>query len=149
MRNNTIIPAIKAPVVSPVLTLVNPNRSPSSIYPKSSKPWGFYPATYPLGLHTKASQSSFKMKARVISKSSTSTLFIAMMNTVKIRRNILLTLDCAQPIGAFDRLILSVVQADHPDTTKDQLRRELDYLGERDLIKVEHRQDGRLFCKRI
>ena len=70
-----------------------------------------------------------------------------MVNTVKMRRNILLTLDCAKPIGAFDRLILSVIQADQPDTTKEELRRELDYLAGRDLIKAEQRQDGRWFCQ--
>jgi hypothetical protein len=80
-------------------------------------------------------------------KGSTSTLFIAMINTIKIRRNILLTLDCAQPIGSFDRLILSVVQADQPDTTKEELCRELEYLAWRDLIKVARHHDGRWFCQ--
>lgn len=65
----------------------------------------------------------------------------------KIFRDILLVLKYAHPIGAFDSLILSVIQSEHPNTTQDRMRRELNYLAERDLIKVEHNPDGRLHCK--
>lgn len=75
-----------------------------------------------------------------------------MANMTKIRRetvrwNILLTLCNAQPIGAFESLVLSVIRAEYPDASQDEIRRELDYLAERDLIKVEHKPDGRWFCK--
>jgi len=75
-----------------------------------------------------------------------------MANMQKIRRetirwNILLTLNNAQPMGAYEAIILSVIQAEYLDSTRDEIRRELDYLAERDLVKVEHKPDGRWFCK--
>lgn len=71
---------------------------------------------------------------------------------VKVRRetirwNILLTLNNAQPIGAFEQVVLSVIRSEYPDSTRDEIRRELDYLESRDLIKIDHQPDGRWFCK--
>jgi predicted ArsR family transcriptional regulator len=64
-----------------------------------------------------------------------------------IRWNILLTLNNAQPLGAFDSLVLSVIRAEYLDATQQEVRRELDYLSERDLVKVEHKPNGQWFCK--
>lgn len=64
-----------------------------------------------------------------------------------IRWTILLALNNARPIGAFEGLILSVIQAEYPDSTREEVRKELDYLNERDLVEVEHKPDGRWFCK--
>lgn len=64
-----------------------------------------------------------------------------------IRWQILLTLQNSQPIGAFEKLILSVVQSEYPDSCQDEIRRELDYLSERDLIKIDKHPDGRWHCK--
>jgi hypothetical protein len=63
MRNHAFIPAIQAPVVSPVLTLIKPTHSPSIGLSKVYSPWGFYPATRSLCLFKNASQLPFKMKA--------------------------------------------------------------------------------------
>lgn len=130
------------------LTLVNHNRKPAIYLPKACNRWGFYPVTRPFCLFKKASQLPFKMKAGETANVAAQR-FITLLNTVKIRRNILLTLDCAQPIGAFEQLILSVIQAEHPGTTKEQLSRELDYLAGQALIKAERRPDGRMFCQLV
>ena len=64
-----------------------------------------------------------------------------MVDQAKVRResmrwNILLTLNNARPIGAYEELVLSTIQAIYPDATALELRRELDYLESRDLVKV-------------
>lgn len=74
------------------------------------------------------------------------------MSMEKIRREtirwqILLTLNNARPLGAFEKLVLSVIQSEFPDATQREVRRELDYLSERDLVEVRHDPDGRWFCK--
>ncbi|MDI1231346.1 MAG: hypothetical protein PSU93_09375 [Methylobacter sp.] len=63
-----------------------------------------------------------------------------------IRWQILLTLNNARPIGAYERIVLSVIRAEYPDATQEEVRRNLDYLHERKLAKVEHLPDGRWFC---
>lgn len=55
-----------------------------------------------------------------------------------IRWQILLTLNNAQPIGAFELLILSVIQSEFPDCTANELRKNLDYLNERELIHIKN-----------
>lgn len=75
-----------------------------------------------------------------------------MVDLTKVRREnvrwqILLTLNNARPIGAFEKLILSVIQAEYPDATQQEIRRELDYLHDRDLVRIERRPDGRWFSE--
>lgn len=70
-----------------------------------------------------------------------------MVDMVKVRREgirwtILLTLNNAQPFGAHEHVVLAVIRSEYPDSTRDEVRRELDYLSERDLIKIEHHHDG-------
>lgn len=71
-----------------------------------------------------------------------------MIDQVKARREhlrwlILLTLNNARPIGAFEGPILAVAQSEYPDASMLEMRRELDYLGDRDLIEVQRKPDGR------
>lgn len=71
-----------------------------------------------------------------------------MIDQVKARREhlrwlILLTLNNARPIGAYEGPILAVAQSEYPDASMLEMRRELDYLGDRDLIEVERKPDGR------
>lgn len=59
----------------------------------------------------------------------------------KVRREslrwlILLTLNNARPMGAQEGPILSVAQSVYPDATQLELRRELDYLHGRELVRV-------------
>lgn len=73
------------------------------------------------------------------------------IDTAKIRREslrwlILLTLNNARPIGAFEGPILSVAQSEYPDATALELRRELDYLEDRKLIVVKKEPSGRWFA---
>lgn len=60
-----------------------------------------------------------------------------------LRWLILLTLNNARPIGAFEGLILSVAQSEYPDATALELRRELDYLDERQLVKLDKQPSGK------
>ncbi|MEZ7895981.1 MAG: cytoplasmic protein [Thauera sp.] len=75
-----------------------------------------------------------------------------MIDQAKARREhlrwlILLTLNNARPIGAFEGPILSVAQSEYPDATAHELRRELDYLHDRKLVGIERRPDGRWFAE--
>lgn len=51
---------------------------------------------------------------------------------------ILQCLDCSRPIGAGEALLISALQ-DTVDITQRELRRELDYLEERELVEVKGR----------
>jgi len=66
-----------------------------------------------------------------------------------IRWQILLTLNTARPLGAYEKMMLSVIQSEFPDSTQNEVRRELDYLHGRDLVKVDKRPDGRWFAEII
>ena len=75
-----------------------------------------------------------------------------MIDAAKARREhlrwlILLTLNNARPIGAFEGPILSVAQSEYPDCTALEMRRELDYLSDRRLVQVRRRPDGRWFAE--
>ena len=63
-----------------------------------------------------------------------------------IRWLILLTLNNARPVGAFESLVLSVAQSEYPDATALELRRELDYLHGRELVRVDKQPSGKWFA---
>ena len=60
---------------------------------------------------------------------------------------LILTLNNARPVGAFEEVILSTVQAMYPDATQLEVRRELDYLADRKLAQVRRQPDGRWFAE--
>lgn len=64
-----------------------------------------------------------------------------------LRWLILLTLNNARPIGAFEGLILAVAQSEYPDATPLELRREMDYLHDRELVKVDKQPNGKWFAE--
>lgn len=71
-----------------------------------------------------------------------------MVDVAKARREsmrwiILITLNQSRPVNAFERLVLSVVQAEYPDATQIELRREVDYLDDRSMVEVKKHPDGR------
>ncbi len=75
-----------------------------------------------------------------------------MIDQAKARREhlrwlIVLTLNNARPVGAFEGPILSVAQSEYPDASPLELRRELDYLGDRNLVQVTRKPDGRWFAE--
>lgn len=74
------------------------------------------------------------------------------IDMAKIRREnlrwiILLTLNNARPLGAYEGVVLSVGQSEYPDATSLELRRELDYLAGRDLVKIDKEPGGRWKCE--
>ena len=76
---------------------------------------------------------------------------MSQIDTAKIRREsmrwlVLLTLNNARPIGAYEGPILSVAQSEYPDATAMELRRELDYLEDRKLIILRKEPSGRWFA---
>lgn len=74
------------------------------------------------------------------------------VDAAKVRREalrwlILLTLNNARPIGAYEGPILAVAQSEYPDATAHELRRELDYLADRELVAVRKEPSGRWFAE--
>lgn len=68
---------------------------------------------------------------------------VARVRRESLRWLILLTLNNARPLGAPERLVLSVAQSEHPDATPLELRRELEYLQGRELVAIDRHPDGR------
>lgn len=69
-------------------------------------------------------------------------------DAARIRREhlrwlIVLTLNNARPLGAQEGPILAVAQSEYPDATPLELRRELDYLAARDLLRLVKHPAGR------
>lgn len=60
-----------------------------------------------------------------------------------LRWMILLTLNNARPVGAYENLVLTVVQAEYPDATALELRKELDYLADRVLVDLTKEPSGK------
>lgn len=74
-----------------------------------------------------------------------------MIDQTKVRREtmrwiVLLTLSNASPIGAYEEFVLSTVQAMFPDATALEVRRALDYLADRELVKLIREPSGRWFA---
>lgn len=74
-----------------------------------------------------------------------------MIDPIKARResmrwNIILTLNNARPIGAHEHLVLTTVQGVLPDATPLELRRELDYLCDRELVALRKDPSGPWFA---
>lgn len=73
-----------------------------------------------------------------------------MIDQIKVRREtmrwiVLLTLSNASPIGAYEELVLCTIQAMFPDATALEVRRVLDYLSDRELVKLIKEPSGRWF----
>jgi hypothetical protein len=65
-----------------------------------------------------------------------------------LRWLILLCLNAAQPVGTSEQIIYTSVYPMLPDLTMLELRRNLDYLAERDLITISGREtQPQWFCK--
>jgi len=75
-----------------------------------------------------------------------------MADMMKIRREsirwmILLALNNGRPNEIFESVMLQVVRSEYADSTQNEVRRELDYLAERDLVTIDKQPDGRWRCK--
>ena len=64
-----------------------------------------------------------------------------------LRWVLLLTLNNARPMGCHDSIALATVQGIYPDATELEVRRELDYLAERQLVDLDKKPDGRWVAK--
>ena len=76
------------------------------------------------------------------------------IDQTKIRREsirwyLILTLYNAQPVGCYEEVLLSTLQALYPDTSLMEIRKELDYLEERVLVELKREPSGRWFAKLI
>lgn len=71
---------------------------------------------------------------------------VARVRRENLRWLIILTLNNARPVGAFEMPILSVAQSEYPDATPLEIRRELDYLADRKLVELQKRPDGKWFA---
>ena len=72
---------------------------------------------------------------------------IAKARRENLRWVILQALNSARPIGASELVIYSAVQPVVPDVTQLELRRELDYLAERNLIELTEQDSPAWFAK--
>ncbi len=75
-----------------------------------------------------------------------------MLDAAKQRREflrwvLLLGLNNAHPYGAYEEVVLSIVQGVYADATRQEVRRELEYLHDRELVEVTHQPDGRWKAK--
>lgn len=71
-----------------------------------------------------------------------------MIDQTKVRRetlrwDILLTLNNASPIGAYEELVLATIQGVFADATALEVRRAMDYLSDRELIHLRKEPGGR------
>lgn len=74
-----------------------------------------------------------------------------MIDQSKVRREsmrwlIILTLNNARPIGAYEELVLATLHAMYQDATPLEVRRELDYLADRKLVDLKKEPSGRWFA---
>lgn len=60
---------------------------------------------------------------------------------------LMLALNNARPIGAWEEVLVSTMQGVYVDATRQEVRLELDYLEERGLVKIKRRPDGRWFAE--
>ncbi|WP_027360384.1 hypothetical protein [Desulforegula conservatrix] len=65
----------------------------------------------------------------------------------QIRWYIILTLNNARPIGAYEEVVLSTIQGIYPDATTMEVRKELDYLADRKLVDLIREPSGRWFAE--
>ncbi|MNF45530.1 hypothetical protein D3C84_266680 [compost metagenome] len=70
-----------------------------------------------------------------------------MIDPAKARREslrwyVLLTLNTSRPIDPHEAVVLSTIQGIYPDATAQELRRELDYLADRQLVTIKQQPSG-------
>lgn len=74
-----------------------------------------------------------------------------MVDLAKVRResmrwNLIQTLDKMRPHTSSEQYLLSIMHAIYPDATALEVRRELDYLQDRDLLEVVKQPSGMWFA---
>jgi len=61
---------------------------------------------------------------------------IAQVRRGAMRWHLLATVNLSRPQGMYTSSLLPIIQSVYPDSTELEIRRELDYLQERDLVKI-------------
>lgn len=74
-----------------------------------------------------------------------------MVDHAKVRResmrwNLINTLNKARPYTSNEQFLLEVMRAIYPDATALEIRRELDYLADRDLVELNKTPSGTWFA---
>jgi hypothetical protein len=72
---------------------------------------------------------------------------MARIRRENLRWYLLVALNVSRPAGCGTVVLLSVMQANYPDATEQEVRRELDYLLDRKLIEIDKKPDGRWHCE--
>lgn len=62
---------------------------------------------------------------------------MARVRREQIRWFLLLSLNVARPTGCYSEVLRDIVQSTYADATHQEVRRELDYLEERALVKID------------
>ena len=62
---------------------------------------------------------------------------IAKLRREQIRWFLLVSANVSRPAGMYTEALLPIVQATYADATHQEVKRELDYLEERELVKVQ------------
>lgn len=75
-----------------------------------------------------------------------------MIDQAKLRREtarwyVLLALHNAQPVGAFEEILVATIQGLFADATQHEVRVMLDYLSSRELIALDKQPSGRWHAK--
>jgi len=75
-----------------------------------------------------------------------------MDDSARIRREhmrwfLILTLNNSRPIGCNDTVAIATVRGIYPDATELEVRKELDYLFERELIDLDKQPNGKWVAK--
>ncbi len=70
----------------------------------------------------------------------------AKVRSESMRWNLINTLNKARPYTSNEQFLLEVMRAIYPDATALEIRRELDYLGDRDLVDLNKTPSGAWFA---
>ena len=62
-----------------------------------------------------------------------------------MRWHLLSAINVSRPVGIYTEALLPIIQSVYPDATHQELRRELDYLEERELCKIHRDPMDRWF----
>ncbi|EFI60720.1 MULTISPECIES: hypothetical protein [Comamonas] len=64
-----------------------------------------------------------------------------------IRWHLLSAINVSRPVGIYTEALLPIIQSVYPDATHQEVRRELDYLEERELCKIQRDPIDRWFVE--
>lgn len=73
-------------------------------------------------------------------------LQLAKIRREQIRWYLLVAINVSRPVGIYTEALLPIIQATYPDATHQELRKELDYLADRELVAIKRDPTERWFC---